>query len=154
MLLDFATIDEWEFGPYKRIKFITNSRNQTETAEYLGIRQSSISDAKKRLRIPAEWLWKIWQKTGTSPDWVLTGNGPQFLVPSHSLKSMIAPQANMENSSLPHCYACPLEGKLLEAQQLIHDCLAMRSKLADQYGPHVLWKSASPEAQFEKEIQK
>lgn len=152
MLLEFATLDEWESGPYKRIKYVTNSRNQSEAAAYLDIRQSSISDAKKRLRIPAEWLWKIWLKTGTSPEWILTGRGPQFLVPSHSLKTMSAPQTNTENS-LPHCYACPLEEKLLEAQQVIHDCLAMRQKLAEQYGPHVLWKPASPGTHLEKEIE-
>ena len=146
MLLDFGTVDDWESGPYKRIKYVTNSHNQISVAAYLGIRQSSISDAKKRLRIPAEWLWKIWQKTGTSPEWILTGHGPQYLIPAHSLEALPKPQSDPDTNGLVKCYACPLEGKLLEAQQVIHDCLTMRRQLADQYSLHFLWK---PETQTE-----
>ena len=151
MLLDFACVDDWESGPYKRIKYVTNSRNQISVAAYLGIRQSSISDAKKRLRIPAEWLWKIWEKTGTSPEWILTGKGPQYLVPAHDLGSLSDAQPRSEIKESAKCYACPLEGKLLEAQQTIHDCLSIRRKLAEQYAPHLLWRPADQETQFEQD---
>lgn len=51
-------------------------------AQFLGIRQSSVSDAQKRGVIPAEWLLKLLRKKGVSPDWVLTGEGSRFLLPT------------------------------------------------------------------------
>ena len=40
----------------ERIKLITGKRTQTELADLLGIRQSSVSDAKRRGKIPSGWL--------------------------------------------------------------------------------------------------
>ena len=39
---------------YERIKLATNSRTQVELAEVLDIRQSSISDAKRRNSVPGD----------------------------------------------------------------------------------------------------
>jgi hypothetical protein len=57
-----------------RIKDISGCRTQVLMAEFLDVRQSSISDAKRRCSIPAEWLLKIWRKTGYSPDYVMDGD--------------------------------------------------------------------------------
>ena len=54
-----------------RIHSVTNTKTQVELAKFLGIRQSSISDAKKRRAIPAEWLIKLLKYKSTNPDWVL-----------------------------------------------------------------------------------
>ena len=40
----------------ERIKRATGARTQVDLAAILGIRQSSISDAKRRQSIPADWL--------------------------------------------------------------------------------------------------
>lgn len=52
-------------------------RTQAELADFLGIRQSSISDAKRRGSVPAEWLLVLWRKKRVNPDWILTGQGLQ-----------------------------------------------------------------------------
>ena len=39
---------------YERIKLATSSRTQVELAEVLDIRQSSISDAKRRNSVPGD----------------------------------------------------------------------------------------------------
>ena len=55
---------------YDRIRFATNARTQVELAEVLEIRQSSISDAKRRDSIPADWYMKLFEKYGLNPDWL------------------------------------------------------------------------------------
>lgn len=65
-----------------RVFEVSRCRTQMELAELLEIRQSSISDAKKRNAIPAEWLVKLLRLKGTNPEWILTGLGPQKLGPA------------------------------------------------------------------------
>lgn len=57
-------------------------KTQTELSAYLGIRQSSISDAKQRMMIPAAWLLTLLTREGVNPAWILTGGGSKFLVPA------------------------------------------------------------------------
>lgn len=64
---------------YARIQSVTNTRTQTELADILGIRQSSISDAKRRGEIPDGWLIKLLEAYAVNPTWVKTGDGPQYL---------------------------------------------------------------------------
>ena len=64
---------------YDRIRCATNARTQTELAAVLEIRQSSISDAKRRNSIPSDWYMKLFEKFGLNPDWIKNGTGPMFL---------------------------------------------------------------------------
>lgn len=54
--------------PLDRVYEAAGCRTQTELAKFLGMRQSSISDAKKRGKIPSDWLLTLWRKTGINPD--------------------------------------------------------------------------------------
>ena len=63
-------------------------RTQTELAAFLGVRQSSISDAKKRGSIPADWLLTLLWKTWINPIWVLTGQGTRTLQPAENAESV------------------------------------------------------------------
>lgn len=69
-------------GALNRIFDVAGCCTQTDLANLLGIRQSSISDAKKRNAIPAEWLVKLLRLKGINPEWILTGLGPQRLGPA------------------------------------------------------------------------
>ena len=64
---------------FDRIKKSTGMRTQVEIAKLLDIRQSSISDAKRRQSIPDSWLIKLYQIYNLNPNWVLDGEVPQFL---------------------------------------------------------------------------
>lgn len=64
---------------FERICHITNTTTQVELAKLLGIRQSSISDAKRRSSIPAEWYMTLFEKFGLNPDWLKKGFGPMYL---------------------------------------------------------------------------
>lgn len=61
---------------YDRIRYATNARTQVELAEVLEIRQSSISDAKRRDSVPSDWYMKLFEKFGLNPDWLKKGVGP------------------------------------------------------------------------------
>jgi len=64
---------------FDRIKKATGMRTQVEIAKLLDIRQSSISDAKRRQSVPDSWLIKLYQIYNLNPSWVLDGDTPQFL---------------------------------------------------------------------------
>lgn len=63
----------------KRIQAVTHTSTQVELAEILEIRQSSISEAKKRNSIPPDWYMKLFEKLGINPDWLKKGVGPTCL---------------------------------------------------------------------------
>jgi len=63
----------------ERVKLITGARTQVQLAEVLDVRQSSISDAKRRCSIPSDWLVKLLESHGVLPTWIRTGEGPQYL---------------------------------------------------------------------------
>ena len=64
---------------YDRVRFATNTKTQAELANILEIRQSSISDAKRRDSVPPEWYIKLFEKFGLNPDWIKQGVGPMYL---------------------------------------------------------------------------
>lgn len=63
----------------QRIRAVTRTRTQNGLAALLGISQSSVSDAKKRHVVPAEWYLKLFDVLGVNPDWLKQGVGPVFL---------------------------------------------------------------------------
>ena len=64
---------------FERIQKVVDCRTQVELAEVLGIRQSSVSDAKKRGSIPSEWIIKIFSTHGVNPNWIMHGIEPIFI---------------------------------------------------------------------------
>lgn len=67
-----------------RVFEITGCTTQLELANLLEIRQSSVSDAKRRGSVPAEWLVKLLQLRGANPEWIISGEGSKFLIPSET----------------------------------------------------------------------
>ena len=63
----------------ERIKFVTGKRTQTELADFFGIKQSSISSAVQRGKIPQSWLVILMRVKNVHPEWVLTGDGPCYI---------------------------------------------------------------------------
>ncbi len=67
---------------YKRVFEAAECRTQVELADFLEVRQSSISDARRRQSIPAEWRMKLFAKKRVNPEWVICGQGSKYLVPT------------------------------------------------------------------------
>lgn len=76
---------------FERIKLATNTRTQVELAEVLDIRQSSISDAKRRNSVPSDWYMKLFEQHGLNPDWLKKGNGPMYLRTEQGYSPVDAP---------------------------------------------------------------
>lgn len=72
-------MDHFHEATMKRIQAVTHTRTQVELAQVLEIQQSSVSDAKRRQTIPAEWYVKLLEKLGVNPDWLKNGMGPIYL---------------------------------------------------------------------------
>ncbi|WP_417292613.1 helix-turn-helix domain-containing protein [Desulfovibrio porci] len=69
-------------GIMKRISTAAGVHTQTDLANFFGIRRSSVSDARRRGKIPASWLITLLRVKNISPEWILTGMGPRFLLAS------------------------------------------------------------------------
>lgn len=76
-------IDPEQLAAYEsameRIRQATGARTQVQLADVLEVRQSSISDAKRRASIPDNWLVKLLRSHKLHPDWIEFGTGPQFV---------------------------------------------------------------------------
>ena len=144
----FPTVEEWTYGPYRRLLEVTGSESQSDLCEHLGIRQSSISDAKKRKSIPAEWLWTIWKRKMINPDWILDGHSPKFLWPVDKMpkdgeepspndetlipeerKGMPVHQQNMYDM----CMACVIVKRLLVAEVAVSGAIAQHAALINEF---------------------
>ena len=76
---------------FDRIRLATSTRTQVELAEVLNIRQSSISDAKRRNSVPSDWFLKLFEQFGLNPDWLKKGTGPMYLRTEQGYTPMDAP---------------------------------------------------------------
>ncbi len=63
-------------GQLARIYSLTNTHSPLDLADFLGIRQSEVSRAKRRGEIPREWLRILEQHCNVRPEWILTGQEP------------------------------------------------------------------------------
>lgn len=63
----------------KRFFEIANAKTQDELAAVLGIRQSSVSESKRRNLIPSDWYITLFDKFNVNPNWLRYGCGPKFL---------------------------------------------------------------------------
>jgi predicted transcriptional regulator len=61
-----------------RVRQVCGVRTQVQLAEFLGVRQSSISDGNRRRSIPDGWLLTMLRRTGVDPDWILTGKNERW----------------------------------------------------------------------------
>lgn len=63
-----------------RIRMVTETRTQVELADFLGIRQSSVSDSCRRQAVPPQWYLTLLAKLGVNPRWLETGLGQQYIL--------------------------------------------------------------------------
>ena len=81
----YGSVPQSDFeAQYARVFEAAECRTQVELAAVLEIRQSSISDAKRRRAIPAEWFVKLFGKKRANPEWSLYGEGTKYLNSTNS----------------------------------------------------------------------
>lgn len=62
----------------ERLHEATETSDQQQLAAFFGVRQSAISDARRRNQFPLTWLLEVQRVRKISPLWVLTGNGNKY----------------------------------------------------------------------------
>lgn len=68
---------------FTRISSALGIHSRIELARLLSVRQSAISDARRRNAIPRGWLLKLRDQNGLNPDWLATGSGPMHTERPH-----------------------------------------------------------------------
>ncbi len=101
------------FPALQRFFEAVGCRTQQQLAEFLGISQSSISDAKRREVIPAEWLLKLLRDRGVNPDWILTGEGVHYLRSAESEEPVFPAERVIEIRPPEQCSAQELVNELV-----------------------------------------
>ena len=85
--IPYGTSPQSDFeSQYKRVFEAAECRTQSELAAVLNIKQSSVSDAKRRRAIPSDWLMTLFEKKRVNPDWVRGGLGDMLLCAANSAK--------------------------------------------------------------------
>ena len=65
----------------KKISGALGLRNQNELSAVIGVNSSSITQARKRDKIPANWILQLCLKYGLNPNWLEKDIGPAFIQP-------------------------------------------------------------------------
>lgn len=55
-------------------------KTQADLGKALGVAQASISDAKRKKRVPPEWFLKLCTGRGLNPNWLLRGEEPMYIL--------------------------------------------------------------------------
>lgn len=100
---------------FERIKLATNTKTQMELAEVLDIRQSSISDAKRRNSVPSDWYMKLFENFGLNPDWLKKGMGPMYLRTDEGYAPVDAPG----DSAAMHLYENAMQYNDPDAKSIV-----------------------------------
>lgn len=75
-------LEHWFEEAMERIKKATGARTQVQLADVLEVRQSSISDAKRRCSVPSDWFLKLYRSHGLNPNWLSDGHEPVYINPA------------------------------------------------------------------------
>lgn len=70
---------QFEIVVKRLFEVVPSIQNQTQLAEALEIKSASVSDAKKRGKIPPDWINKLAVKYDLNASWLLTGKGDPFV---------------------------------------------------------------------------
>jgi hypothetical protein len=86
-----------------RIVAATDLKTQAALAEKLGVRPASITEAKKRNIIPANWLLELARAYGLNPIWLADGVGPKYIesitvYPKSEVEKQISQKMEIDNS--------------------------------------------------------
>ncbi len=86
---------------FERLKKASGVDTDTAFASFLGLRQGSISGAKKKKQLPHAWFFQVAEKTGVSSDWLFWGRGPMQLPSESELADELKGKVELSDAPLP-----------------------------------------------------
>ena len=120
---------------YKRVFEAAECRTQVESAALLEVKQSSVSDAKRRKSVPSEWLVKLFEKKQINPDWIRCGTSAKYLAPVDSEQNRLHVVRVTEVKPPQECSAQELFNELVRRALQETDIAALRQAVADSWPP-------------------
>ena len=128
---------KWFEDALERIKKATGARTQVQLAEVLDVRQSSISDAKRRCSIPSDWFLKLYRSHGLDPDWLAEGVEPVYI---NAAKAKIPADTLLREAPAPY-------GRLNSRGRVVPvSSMAGADKDAEAWSPKPLEELSVPES--------
>lgn len=106
-----------------------------QLAEVLDVRQSSISDAKRRQSIPSDWLVKLFEKKRINPEWIRLGVGAKYLNPTEAAEAMPHVVKVVEIRPPKECSAQDLFNELVRRALEPFDIEAIQKEVAATWLP-------------------
>jgi phage repressor protein C with HTH and peptisase S24 domain len=76
---------------FKRASSALNIRSLSELAAILNVNRSSITQARKKDSVPANWLLELYRSHGLNPDWLEGRDSPQWLKPGETDENQFFP---------------------------------------------------------------
>jgi DNA-binding XRE family transcriptional regulator len=58
----------------------TGGKTQSDLGNFLGISQASVSEAKRKGKVPPEWFLKFSTEKKLNPNWLLRGEEPMYIL--------------------------------------------------------------------------
>ena len=132
----YGTTPQSDFtSQYRRVLEVAECRTQVELAALLDIRQSAISDARRRNIVPSDWLVKLFERRRINPDWIRCGTGARFLFPAAPEQSMPHVVRVTEVRPPQECSAQDLFNELVRRAMPPLDIEAVQKQVADTWIP-------------------
>lgn len=132
----YGSLPQSDFeSQYKRVLEAAGCRTQVELAAVLEVRQSSISDAKRRKSVPAEWRVKLFEKKWVNPEWIVHGGNVKYLAPAGSAQCMPHVVRVTEVRPPKECSSQELVNELVRRALEQPDLKALQKSVADSWLP-------------------
>jgi Bacteriophage CI repressor helix-turn-helix domain. len=109
----------------------TEGKSISALAGLLGVSHQAVYNAKNKGKIPKAWFVEIWEATGISVDWLLTGSGP-----THQTSGEVAEESEASRVTPPAaCSRCEkLETELSKERDLNRELVAENRQLWKENG--------------------
>ena len=134
--LPYGTTPQSDFASqYRRVLEAAECRTQVELAALLDIRQSAISDARRRNVVPSDWLVKLFERKRINPDWIRCGTGARFLFPAEPEQNMPHVVRVTEVRPPQDCSAQDLFNELVRRALQEPEIEEIRKAVADSWRP-------------------
>ena len=76
---------------FERVSAALEIKSLSELAVILNVNRSSITQARKKDSVPANWLLELFRSHGLNPDWLEGGDCPQWLKPGEAVERRFFP---------------------------------------------------------------
>ena len=108
---------------------------QQELADFLQISRPAVSDAKRRKRIPLQWLMTLYEKARINPEWIRRGGKAKYLMSADAMDAPVSVVQTTEVRPPEACSAQELFNELVRRALLESDIANLRKEAAACWFP-------------------